>query len=213
MLDKEEILILDNDYNIKLPPKVQKAMKNFVKICAIDKKYEQLVLVPASTDEYFEYVLEPIDIEKVQIDKDGKIKIPDYMIKKLNWSKLDKITIGKKNGRIVLNLSEPRDIFTHGRENLIEYKDKYISKETIETLYNIIRYKQKITLDRFINFIIGLKISDKSQDELNREEEKLDNLSRGFREILKPYISENRDIKKVMNKLLELVNNYISDYS
>lgn len=213
MSDKEEILVLDNDYNIKLPPEVQKVMGSSLKICAIDKNYEQLVLVPGNTPEYFEYVLEPIDIEKVKIDKDGKIKIPEYMIKKLNWSKLDKIIICKKNGRRVLSLSEPRDIFTHSRQDLIEYEGKYISKETIETLYKIIKGKQKITLDRFINFIIGLKISDKSQDELNREEEKLDNLSRGFREILKPYISENRDIEKVMNKLLELVNNYISDYS
>ncbi len=69
-----------------------------------------------------------------KIDDLGRIVIPKELRVALNIAEKDSIEIYLEDDKIVLQKYIPHDIFTGSMENLVEYKGKKISVDTITEL-------------------------------------------------------------------------------
>lgn len=72
-----------------------------------------------------------------RLDELGRITLPIDARRALNIDLRDQIDITIENDRIVLKKNNPSCVFTGKTKNLIEYKGKYIAKETIAELAKI----------------------------------------------------------------------------
>lgn len=66
-----------------------------------------------------------------RLDELGRITLPIELRRTLEIGERDPLEIFTEDHRIILQKYEPADIFTGSKENLIEYCDKKVSKETI----------------------------------------------------------------------------------
>ena len=69
-----------------------------------------------------------------KVDELGRIVLPVELRKSLNINIKDPLEIFTSNDRIVLKKYEPSDIFTGEMKDLIEYKGKKVSKQSIREL-------------------------------------------------------------------------------
>jgi transcriptional pleiotropic regulator of transition state genes len=69
-----------------------------------------------------------------RLDELGRITLPIELRRTLDVSERDPLEIFVDEGKIVLQKYQPTDIFTGSKDNLIDYHDKKISKETIMEL-------------------------------------------------------------------------------
>ncbi len=66
-----------------------------------------------------------------RVDELGRIVLPIELRRSLNINERDTLEIFVDDERIILKKYEPADIFTGSMDNLIEYKGKKVSKESI----------------------------------------------------------------------------------
>lgn len=66
-----------------------------------------------------------------RVDELGRIVLPIELRRSLNINERDTLEIFVDDDKIVLKKYEPADIFTGSMEDLIEYKGKKVSKESI----------------------------------------------------------------------------------
>ena len=66
-----------------------------------------------------------------RLDELGRITLPIELRRTLDVGERDPLEIFVEEGRIILQKYESADIFTGSKENLIEYHDKKVSKESI----------------------------------------------------------------------------------
>ena len=66
-----------------------------------------------------------------RLDELGRITLPIELRRTLDVSERDPLEIFVEEGRIILQKYQPTDIFNGSKDNLIEYHDKKISKDTI----------------------------------------------------------------------------------
>lgn len=69
-----------------------------------------------------------------RVDELGRIVLPIELRRNLNINEKDSLEIFTEDGQIILRKYEPSDIFTGSMDELIEYKGKKISKQTIIAL-------------------------------------------------------------------------------
>lgn len=72
-----------------------------------------------------------------KLDELGRITLPIELRRTLGVSEKDSLEISLENGRIVLSKYEPACIFTGDTEDLIDYKGKKISKNSIKELVKL----------------------------------------------------------------------------
>ncbi len=66
-----------------------------------------------------------------RLDELGRITLPIELRRTLDIGERDQLEIYTDEGKIILQKYEPADIFTGSRDNLFDYHDKKVSKETI----------------------------------------------------------------------------------
>ena len=66
-----------------------------------------------------------------RVDELGRIVLPIELRRSLNINERDTLEIFVDDERIILKKYEPPDIFTGSMDDLIEYKGKKVSKESI----------------------------------------------------------------------------------
>lgn len=66
-----------------------------------------------------------------RVDELGRIVLPIELRRSLNINERDALEIFVDDERIILKKYEPADIFTGSMDDLIEYKGKKVSKESI----------------------------------------------------------------------------------
>ena len=66
-----------------------------------------------------------------RLDELGRITLPIELRRTLGIGERDPLEIYVDEGRIVLQKYEPADTFTGGKEDLIDFHDKKVSKESI----------------------------------------------------------------------------------
>ena len=66
-----------------------------------------------------------------RVDELGRIVLPIELRRSLNINGRDTLEIFVDDERIILKKYEPADIFTGSMDDLIEYKGKKVSKESI----------------------------------------------------------------------------------
>lgn len=66
-----------------------------------------------------------------RLDELGRITLPIELRRTLNVGERDPLEIFVEEGRIVLEKYEPADIFTGSKDDLIDFHDKKVSKESI----------------------------------------------------------------------------------
>ena len=66
-----------------------------------------------------------------RLDELGRITLPIELRRTLGVGERDPLEIYVDVGRIILQKYEPADIFTGSKDNLIDYHDKKVSKESI----------------------------------------------------------------------------------
>lgn len=71
---------------------------------------------------------------KRKLDELGRIVLPIEIRKTLNIKEKDDLEISLEDGKIILVKCEESDIFTGGKLDLIEYKGKKVSKDSITEL-------------------------------------------------------------------------------
>ena len=76
-----------------------------------------------------------------RIDNLGRITLPKELRDSFNIDINDPIEIFTSHNMIILRKLETEDIFTGSTENLIEFKGKKVSKETIIELAGIAGFK------------------------------------------------------------------------
>jgi transcriptional pleiotropic regulator of transition state genes len=70
-----------------------------------------------------------------QLDAVGRITLPKELRKTMNFAEREVLEIYTEEDKIILKkCSNPTDIFTGSTENLIEYKGRLVSKESIVEL-------------------------------------------------------------------------------
>ncbi|MBE5951050.1 MAG: AbrB/MazE/SpoVT family DNA-binding domain-containing protein [Lachnospiraceae bacterium] len=72
-----------------------------------------------------------------RLDELGRITLPIELRRNLDLSEKDPVEIYVSEDMIILKKFEPVDTFTGSRENLIEYKGKLVSMESIKDLAKI----------------------------------------------------------------------------
>ena len=72
-----------------------------------------------------------------KVDELGRIVLPIELRRNLDIQEKDALEIFIDNDKIILKKYEPADIFNGSMEDLIDYKGKKISKETILELARI----------------------------------------------------------------------------
>ncbi|MDR2904132.1 MAG: AbrB/MazE/SpoVT family DNA-binding domain-containing protein [Clostridiales bacterium] len=71
---------------------------------------------------------------KRKLDELGRIVLPIEIRKSLNIKEKDDLEISVEEGKIILVKCEESDIFTGERQDLIEYKGKKISLNSVKEL-------------------------------------------------------------------------------
>jgi len=66
-----------------------------------------------------------------RVDELGRIVLPIELRRSLNINERDTLEIFVDDERIILKKYEPADIFTGSMDDLIEYKGKKVSKQSI----------------------------------------------------------------------------------
>ena len=66
-----------------------------------------------------------------RLDELGRITLPIELRRTLDVGERDPLEIFVDEGKIVLQKYEPADIFTGSKDNLVEYHNKKISKDSI----------------------------------------------------------------------------------
>lgn len=66
-----------------------------------------------------------------RVDELGRIVLPIELRRSLNINERDTLEIFVDDEKIILKKYEPADIFTGSMDDLIEYKGKKVSKESI----------------------------------------------------------------------------------
>ncbi len=69
-----------------------------------------------------------------KVDELGRIVLPIELRRTLHIDIKDSMEIFVDNGSIILRKYEPADIFTGNMEDLVEYKGKKVSRESIKEL-------------------------------------------------------------------------------
>lgn len=70
-----------------------------------------------------------------QLDKLGRITLPIELRKSLGYAERETLEIYTEGDKIILKkCSEPEDIFTGSKKDLIEFEGKMVSKSTIKKL-------------------------------------------------------------------------------
>lgn len=72
-----------------------------------------------------------------RLDELGRITLPIELRRNLDLNEKDPVEIYVSEDTIILKKFEPVDTFTGSRENLIEYKGKLVSMESIKELAKI----------------------------------------------------------------------------
>lgn len=90
-----------------------------------------------------------------KLDELGRIVLPIELRAKLDINPKDALEIFTSNDKIVLKKYEPADIFTGDMDNLVEYKGKKVSKQSIIDLAKL----------------AGLEITDNGTFNMEFEEE------------------------------------------
>ena len=73
-----------------------------------------------------------------RLDELGRITIPIELRRTLDIEDRESLEIYDEDEKIILQKYLPVDIFTGSRQNLIEYKGKKISKDSIEEMARLI---------------------------------------------------------------------------
>ena len=76
-----------------------------------------------------------------KVDELGRIVLPVELRKSLNINIKDPLEIFTSNDRIVLKKYEPADVFTGSMKDLIDYKGKKVSKQSIRELAELAGFK------------------------------------------------------------------------
>ena len=69
-----------------------------------------------------------------KLDELGRITLPIELRRNLNIADRDPLEIFIEDDQIILQKYEPSDVFSGSTDNLIEYKGKMVSKESIEEM-------------------------------------------------------------------------------
>ena len=69
-----------------------------------------------------------------KVDELGRVVLPIELRRNYNINEKDALEIFVDDEKIVLKKYEPADIFTGSMDDLIDYKGKKVSKETIKEL-------------------------------------------------------------------------------
>ena len=72
-----------------------------------------------------------------RLDELGRITLPIELRRNLDLSEKDPVEIYVSEDTIILKKFEPVDTFTGSRDNLIEYKGKLVSMDSIKDLAKI----------------------------------------------------------------------------
>jgi transcriptional pleiotropic regulator of transition state genes len=72
-----------------------------------------------------------------KLDELGRITLPIELRRNLNVSDRDPLEIFVEDDKIILKKYEPCDVFTGSMDELIEYRGKRVSKESIKELARI----------------------------------------------------------------------------
>lgn len=72
-----------------------------------------------------------------RLDELGRITLPIELRRNLDLEEKDPVEIYVSEDMIILKKFEPVDTFTGSKENLIEYRGKMVSKESIKELAQI----------------------------------------------------------------------------
>ena len=76
-----------------------------------------------------------------RVDELGRIVLPIELRRSLNINARDTLEIFVDDEKIILKKYEPADIFTGSMDDLIEYKGKKVSKESIIEMARIANLK------------------------------------------------------------------------
>ena len=76
-----------------------------------------------------------------RVDELGRIVLPIELRRSLNINERDTLEIFVDDEKIILKKYEPADIFTGSMDDLIEYKGKKVSKESIVEMARIANLK------------------------------------------------------------------------
>ena len=66
-----------------------------------------------------------------KVDELGRVVLPIELRRNLNINEKDSLEIFVDDEKVILKKYEPADIFTGSMENLIDYKGKKVSRESI----------------------------------------------------------------------------------
>ncbi len=69
-----------------------------------------------------------------RLDELGRITLPIELRRTLDCAERDQLEIYVEDDKIILRKYEPADLFTGSKENLIKYRDRNISKDTIREM-------------------------------------------------------------------------------
>ena len=72
-----------------------------------------------------------------RLDELGRITLPIELRRNLDLEEKDPVEIYVSDDMIILKKFEPVDTFTGSKENLIEYRGKMVSRESIKELAQI----------------------------------------------------------------------------
>ncbi|HOQ17056.1 MAG TPA: AbrB/MazE/SpoVT family DNA-binding domain-containing protein [Defluviitaleaceae bacterium] len=72
-----------------------------------------------------------------KVDELGRVVLPIELRRNLDINEKDALEIFVDNDKIILKKYQPADIFTGSMDDLIDYKGKKISKETIIELVRL----------------------------------------------------------------------------
>ncbi len=76
-----------------------------------------------------------------KVDELGRVVLPIELRRNLEINEKDALEIFVDDSKIILKKYEPADIFTGSMDDLVDYKGKKVSRETIKTLALIAGFK------------------------------------------------------------------------
>lgn len=79
-----------------------------------------------------------------RIDELGRVVLPKELRTTLNINERDALEVFIDGESIVLHKYEPADIFTGSMEDLIEYKGKKVSKQSIKEMAELVGIKVSV---------------------------------------------------------------------
>lgn len=114
---------------------------NFLPLCEFFHKYLTLKTIHVTLKIVFMYVsfvLGGIGMKSTgivrKLDELGRITLPIELRRNLDVNERDPLEIFVDDDKIILKKYDPSDIFTGDMEDLVEYKGKKVSKNSIKEL-------------------------------------------------------------------------------